>query len=150
MKINLDGLRDSSKMHFLIVETFQGMEPTATYTEQAHAVRRALDALEYIENAFQKGTVVMAHKESSSPTSYQIVAVSSNEELNDYLKANVAHARVKPELRKVVPLSDWNSGVKTFEAMLRDLERLAKEESSYAEKGEFRPFKSLDDDASGR
>ena len=143
MKINIEGLKDKSKQHFLIVETFQGMEPTASYTDQAHAVRRSLDALEYIEEAFQKGTVVMAHKESSNPTSYQIVAVENNEELNDYLKANSAHARVRPDLRKVIPLSDWNSGVETFESMLSNLERLAKEEEKYMAKNKFRPFKSL-------
>ena len=143
MKINIAGLTDKSKMHFLIVETFQGMEPTASYTEQAHAVRRSLDAVQYVEDAFKKGTVVMAHKEASSPTTYQIVAVNNNEELNDYLKANAAHARVRPELRKVVPLSDWNAGVQTFEKMLKNLESLSVEEEKAISKKEFRPFKSL-------
>lgn len=135
MKINVKALTDKKKMHFLIAETFQGMEPTATYREQSDALKRAMDALEYIEEAFQRGVVVMAHKEASSPTSYQIVAVDSNEELNDYLKANAAHARVKPELRKVVPLSDWDSGVDTFKLMMEDMEQKAlREEEEAAER----------------
>jgi predicted HNH restriction endonuclease len=138
MKINVDRLRDRSKKHFLIVETWQGMEPTASYREQAQAVRRGLDALEYIEDQFQKGTVVMAHKEASSPTSYQIIAVDDNEQLNDYLKANAAHARVRPELRKVVPMSDWDAGTETFKNMIADLERLAREEERATTRGRFR------------
>jgi hypothetical protein len=67
----------------------------------------------------------MMHKEASSPTSYQIVAVDNNEQLNDYLKSNAAHARVRPDCRKVVPLSDWSSGVQTFQNMITELERLA-------------------------
>ena len=140
MKINVEGLADKSRMHFLIVETWQGMDPTASYREQANAVRRSVDALEYIEEAFQKGTVVMMHKESSSPTSYQIVSVRNNEELNDYLKANAAHARVRPELRKVVPLSDWQAGTETFQKMLKDLESLAVEEEKFTSEGKFRPL----------
>ena len=143
MKINLKGIADKTKKHFLIIETFQGMEPTASYREQAHAVRRALDAVQYIEDAFQKGTVVMAHKEASSPTSYQIVAVNNHEELNDFLKGNVAHARVRPELRKVVPLSDWNSGVETFEGMVKNLETLAIEEEKAIASNAFRSFNSI-------
>jgi hypothetical protein len=144
MKINIAGLQDKSKQQFLIIETFQGMEPTASYMEQAYAVRRALDAVDYIEEQFQKGVVVMMHKEASSPTSYQIVAVNNNAELNDYLKANVAHARVRPNLRKVVPLTDWNSGVETFEKMITDLEALATEEQKFISEGKFRPIKKLD------
>jgi hypothetical protein len=145
MKINIEGLQDKSKQQFLIIETFQGMEPTASYTDQANAVRRALDAVDYIEDQFQKGVVVMMHKEASSPTSYQIVAVNNNAELNDYLKANVAHARVRPDLRKVVPLTDWNSGVETFEKMISDLETLATEEQKYIAAGKFRPIKKPND-----
>jgi hypothetical protein len=141
MKINIEKLQDKSKKHFLIIETWQGMEPTSSYTEQAKAVRRGLDALEYIEDQFQKGVVVVAHKEASSPTSYQIIAVDDNEGLNDYLKANAAHARVRPELRKVVPLSDWDAGTETFKKMIEELERLAKEEEKYEAKGEFRPVR---------
>jgi hypothetical protein len=140
MKINIEGLRDRSKMHFLIIETWQGMDPAASYAEQANAVRRSLDALAYIENAFAKGPLVMAHKEASSPTTYQIVAVNNNEELNDYIKGNAAHVRVRPDLRKVIPLCDWEAGKETFLNTIRELERLSGEEEKYLAEKRFRPI----------
>ena len=140
MKINIKGLQDKTKQHFLIAETWQGMEPTATYREQHDAVLRAMDALQYIEEQFNRGIVVMAHKEASSPTSYQIVAVDNNEQLNDYIKGNAAHVRVRPNLRRVVPLSDWESGVDTFKNMVAELDKLATAEEK---RGAKRPKKGV-------
>lgn len=143
MKINLKGLQDSKKLQFLIIERWQGMEPTATYAEQAHALRRALDAVEYVEDAFKQGIVVMAHKAADSPMTFQIVAVSSLEELNDYVKSNAAHARVKSEYRQVIPLTNWDAGRGNFEKLIQSLEQLAVEEKKALDKGTFRPFKKI-------
>lgn len=143
MKVNLDAfgnLGQSGKLQFLIIETWQGMEPSATYEEQARAVRRALDAVDYVEQAFQNGTVVMMHKAADSPTTFTLVAVDSHEALNDFIKGNAAHVRVRPELRKVVPLADWDSGRGTFERLISELETKSREENEAIEKNEFVPF----------
>lgn len=145
MKINRKVLGDPKKLQFMIIETWQGMDPTASYAEQAHALRRALDAVEYVEKAFDQGTVAMAHKPASQASTITIVAVKNLEELNDYIKGNAAHARVRPENRQVIPLCDWGSGRKTFEKLIKDLEQKAQEEQKAMEQGKFRPFRTKKD-----
>jgi hypothetical protein len=118
MKLNVDGLTQKGKLFFLIEETWQGMDATSTYEEQASALRRAVDGVEYVEKAFQQGTVVLAHKESDRASTLQIVAVDNLEHLNEYIKTNEAHARLPPQNRRVVPLSDWESGKQVFLKMI--------------------------------
>jgi hypothetical protein len=76
----------------------------------------------------------MAHKPTETRT-IQIVAVKNNEELNEYIKGNEAHARLPTERRRVVPLADWESGRKTFERAIA----VAEVRAEYEEKGTKMP-----------
>jgi len=139
MKVNKDALTAAGKLHFLIEETWQGMEPTASYQAQAAALKRSMDSVEYIERAFQQGTVVLAHKKADAASIIQLVAVDNLEQLNNYIKSNEAHARVRPENRKVTPLTDWNSARETHLLMITKMEIRAEHERDGT------PQPSLDD-----
>lgn len=119
MKVNEQALLDSgNKLMFLVTETWQGLAPSATYSQQAEAVSRALDSVEYIEQAVATGDVVMAHKDSGSSVTMQMVSADTLEDLNHYLKSNEAHARLPLSSRQVLPLSDWDAGMATFRRMV--------------------------------
>ncbi len=132
MKLNMDGLQNQENMLFLVQETWQGLDPTATYDEQHGALTRARDSIEYIENAIDRGNVVLAHKESSMPSTFQMVSANSLEMLNNYIKGNEAHVRLPETSRNVLPLSDWDEGVQIMKLMyckmlVRSERELAKE-----------------------
>jgi hypothetical protein len=136
MLINEKSLREADgKLMFLIAEQWQGLSPTASYADQAAAVSRALDSVEYIERAVERGTVSMAHKNALAASTVQLLSVSSMEELNEYLKVNEAHARLPQINRVVLPLSDWDQGRKVFDKMLARAEVRA----AYEAKGESQP-----------
>ena len=140
MKINKDALAKSQgKMKFLVSEYWQGLPPTTTYEQQAEAVARALDSVEYIERAVGRGDVVMAHKEKSRTGTTQLLAVDRLEDLNNYIKGNEAHARLPPSNRTVLPLVDWDEGVRTLEMMITRAEVRAR----YEREGQPQPSQDL-------
>jgi hypothetical protein len=140
MKLNEQALKDSEeKLLFLVTEEWQGLTPAATYTQQAEAVSRALDSVEYIERAVATGDVVLAHKDIGASVTTQIVSAETMEKLNEYLKSNEAHARLPLSSRRVLPLSDWDVGKRTFERMLVRAEVRA----SYEQRGLRQPNQAL-------
>lgn len=119
MKINPEALNGAAgKMLFLVQEEWQGLSPATSYQDQASAVGRALDSVEYIERAIARGDVVLAHKAESRTGTIQLVSTDTLDGLNDYLKGNEAHARLPPMNRTVLPLADWDKGAKTLQKML--------------------------------
>lgn len=119
VKINKDALDNlEGKQLFLVTEQWQGLSPATSYKEQADAVSRALDSVEYIERAVERGDVVMAHKPQAMIATMQVVAVDHLEQLSGYLKSNEAHARLPNTNRTVQPLSDWDASVESFNMML--------------------------------
>ena len=95
MKINKKAIKNlGNKQLYLITEEWQGMSPSANYQEQAAAVSRALDSVEYIENAIERGDVVMGHKPEGRIATMQLLAAEDLEQLSGYIKANEAHARL--------------------------------------------------------
>lgn len=119
MKINPEALAAADgKMLFLIQEEWQGLSPATSYQDQASAVGRALDSVEYIERAIERGDAVLAHKTESRTGTIQLVSTDTLDGLNDYLKGNEAHARLPPMNRTVLPLADWDKGVVTLQKML--------------------------------
>lgn len=119
VKINEKALKDlQGKQLFLITEEWQGMSPATSYQEQAAAVSRALDSVEYIERAIERGDVVMGHKPAAITATMQLLAVDDLEKLSNYIKSNEAHARLPHLNRTVQPLSDWDSSVQDFQKMV--------------------------------
>ncbi len=75
MKINPEALESTDeKMLFLVQEEWQGLSPATSYQDQATAVGRALDSVEYIERAITRGDVVLAHKPEAYPKQKKLSA----------------------------------------------------------------------------
>lgn len=144
MKINFEALKSDAlkgKQQFLVVTQWPRLEAPTTYSEQVEHLRRAYDALQYMEGAFDRGMVLMAHKEASQPAMHFLVAVDHVSELDEFLKLNPAHDRYLK--REVIPMTSFESGHDTFRKMVQQLQKLADEERQAAggDKGRsYRPF----------
>ena len=140
VKINKKALDNSDgKMMVLITETWQGMPATAGYVEQDGAISRALDSVEYIERAIDRGDVLMAHKKDNKVSTTHLLGVDELEQLNSYIKSNEAHARLPKDNREVLALSDWDASLRDFDVMISRAEIRARYDL------EGRPQPSQDD-----
>lgn len=136
MKLNEKALRETGdNLLFLITEEWQGLPPSTSYQDQAAAVSRALDSVEYIERAVGRGTVMLAHKDTTASATMQLVSAESLEKLSEYIKGNEAHARLPLSGRSVLPLADWDQGVKVFRRMVARAEVRAQ----YEARGDIQP-----------
>ncbi|MDR5759693.1 hypothetical protein [Caballeronia sp. LZ035] len=130
MKVNLKALSDpefmKSKMQFLVITRWPTLSAPTDYKEQLHHLRRAYDALRYMEGQFNQGTILMAHKEVARPAMHFIVAVDNHTQLDEFIKLNPAHDRYAE--REVIPMVDFESGHEVFEKMITNIEALAQEE----------------------
>lgn len=133
-------LSDPRRQQYLIIERWAGIDARADYYTQAKAMRRQLDAVEYVERAHADGKVIMAHMLAGGAGTAILVSVKSNEELGDFIKSNPANARMRPADRTVVPMSNWDEGREAFMALIRNVEQLANEEREAESEGRVRPF----------
>ncbi|WP_406631933.1 hypothetical protein [Amycolatopsis sp. WGS_07] len=140
MLYNRELLQDSRKLHYLIIERWSGIEARADYFSQAKALRRHMDALEYIEEAFRKNKVGMAHHLAGNAGTVVLAVLDSQEELGAFIKANPANARMRPDDRTVMPMGGWDHGREAFVQLIRNVERLAAEEEEAEREGKVRPF----------
>ena len=131
---------DRSVLHFLIIERWAGIDARADYFTQAKALRRQLDALEYIEQAHRDNKIVMAHMLAGNAGTVILAALSSHEELGRFIKSNPANARMRPDDRTVMPMGSWDEGREAFVQLIRNVERLAAEERDAETEGRVRPF----------
>jgi peptide methionine sulfoxide reductase MsrA len=144
MKINFEALQSDDlkgKQQFLVVTQWPKLRAPTSYTEQVEHLRRAYDALQYMEAAFDRGMVLMAHKEASQPAMHFLVAVDNVDQLDEFLKLNPAHDRYMK--REVIPMTSFASGHDTFKKMVQGLQKLADEErqASGHDRGRtYRPF----------
>jgi hypothetical protein len=143
MLYNPDLVRDRSRLQYLIIEKWGGIDARANYFVQAQALRRQLDAVEYIERAFDDGKVAMAHHLAGNAGTVVLLAVDSQEQLGDYVKANPANARMRPDDRTVIPMGNWESGRETFIQLIRTVEALAGEEEQASVERKVRPFDDI-------
>ncbi|MGE6744154.1 hypothetical protein ACQKGC_28280 [Allorhizobium pseudoryzae] len=119
VKINEKAIGNvEGKQMFLITEVWQGLSPATSYQDQAAAVARALDSVEYIERAIDRGDVVMSHKPDNQVATIQLVAVDSLDDLSTYIKSNEAHARLPSMNRTVQPLADWDKSVRDLDELV--------------------------------
>ncbi len=140
MLYNRELAKTPGKLHYLVIEKWGGIDARADYAQQARALRRYMDAIEYVEAAYRKGQVIIAHHLSGHGGTAVLLAVTSHEELGDYIKANPANARMAPADRTVIPMGEWDDGRETFGKLIENVENLAREEERYAAEGRVRPF----------
>lgn len=140
MLINEELMQQPEKHHYLIIEKWGGIDARADYFRQAQAMRRALDAIEYIEQGFRDGLVGLGAALSGQAGTVVLACVDSPEQIGDFIKSNPANARVAPSDRIVMPMADWESGRAAFVKLIEQVQSLASEERELEAEGRVRPF----------
>ena len=135
MKINYDRLNLPGKIYYWIEETWTGLDPRSTYTQQASSISKSLDNMGYIEKGWKDGIVVMAFFIPDRNGVVQLVCVDTPEELNSYVKKNEAHVRMAPANRKVSQMISWEAGKDSFLTMIAR----TKVRASYEQQGLRQP-----------
>jgi len=140
MLYNRELLQEPHKLHYLIIERWSGIDARADYFTQAKALRRQMDAVEYIEEGFRQNKVGMAHHLAGNAGTVVLVVLDSHEELGAFIKSNPANARMRPDDRTVMPMGGWDHGREAFVQLIRNVEQLAAEEELAEREGKVRPF----------